>query len=1017
MVDNSFTVQDFFPQFGTDGRWILFNATTLRDDTGTVCGAIEMIQDVTEHKQAEEALLKSEERARRYGAAITEMALEKPFNGIDLEHSFKKACKLLSETIDVARASVWMLSDDGLELQCKMLYEAERKAFSKGAILNTKAFPEYFEAIKTKSKLGTEDAQYDPRTEKITTNYLAPHGISSLLDAGIIVDGKLVGVVSAEHVGTKRKWHSDEESFVNSMASFVAQRIAESDRRKAERALKESQQVLDSIIRNIPDIIFRLDTEGRITFISEFVRAYGYVPEEMIGKSILDYIHPEDREKTLNKINERKSGNGKTSSLEIRLKSRNCESRHFEIKSGVIERENIFLLDAEGLYESDRAQAKHFIGTQGVARDITDRKKAEEQLNENTALLKAAGRVARVGAWKSDLVTGVITWSDELAIIHGKEPGYSPPFNEARSFIAPEWKEKVLSAYRKCIETGSELEEEFEIITAAGERIWARASGEPVRNVSGEIVQMRGALQDITAQKHYEHSLKESELRYRSLFESANDAILILKGNRFYDCNPKTLKMYGCERNQIIGKYPFDFSPEFQPDGSSSKEKALDHIDRANKGGFEFFQWQHCRYDGSLFDAEISLTRFDINDEPHLLMLIRDITEKIEAEKKIKAMENQLVQSQKMQAIGTLAGGIAHDFNNILSPVLGYTDLLKMRLPIDSTEYDYTQQIYQASNRAKDLVSQILTFSRQTEHELKPIEIEIILKEVIKLLRSSLPSTIEIKQSIRGGSLIMGDPIQIHQMLMNLCTNAAHAMQERGGSLSVELKNIELRSEFIGDKISLKTGTYVQLCVSDTGHGMTPDLLDRVFDPYFTTKERGKGTGMGLSVVHGIVESYSGAISVYSEPGKGTTFKILIPAIERRTESKAIKAIDIPKGTERILFVDDEQLIIAMSRVQLEGLGYKVSSMVSSLDALELFKKNPDGFDLVITDMTMPKMTGDELAREIKRIRPNIPIILCTGFSSKIVSEGHQHIDIDAFLMKPILIGDLSKTVRKVLDE
>jgi len=226
--------------------------------------------------------------------------------------------------------------------------------------------------------------------------------------------------------------------------------------------------------------------------------------------------------------------------------------------------------------------------------------------------------------------------------------------------------------------------------------------------------------------------------------------------------------------------------------------------------------------------------------------------------------------------------------------------------------------------------------------------------------------------------MVMVDPTQIHQILMNLCTNAAHAMQERGGCLSIELNTIELNSGIVSEKNSLESGNYVQLCVSDTGHGMPSKVIDRIFDPYFTTKERGEGTGMGLSVVHGIVESYNGAISVQSEPGKGSTFKILLPVVERCAEPERVKVFDIPKGTEHILFVDDEQVLVEISRTQLEGIGYNVSTMTSSLEALELFKTNPGRFDLVITDMTMPKMTGDELAWEIKRIAPDMPILLCT---------------------------------------
>jgi CheY-like chemotaxis protein len=263
----------------------------------------------------------------------------------------------------------------------------------------------------------------------------------------------------------------------------------------------------------------------------------------------------------------------------------------------------------------------------------------------------------------------------------------------------------------------------------------------------------------------------------------------------------------------------------------------------------------------------------------------------------------------------------------------------------------------------------------------------------------------------------MGDPTQLHQILMNLCTNAGHAMQEKGGLLAIELKSIDLKEDLVSDRITLKPGNYVQLSVSDTGLGIQAKHLDRVFDPFFTTKERGEGTGMGLSVVHGIVKNYKGAIYVYSKEGKGSTFKIFLPAIERRAEPEKREAEDIPKGTEHILFVDDEPILVKLGTSQLEAIGYKVSSRSNSLEALALFKNKPDSFDLVITDMTMPKLTGDGLATEIKRVRPDIPIILCTGFSSKITSDNMEQFDFDAFLMKPIILKEMAKIVRKFLDE
>jgi PAS domain S-box-containing protein len=393
-----------------------------------------------------------------------------------------------------------------------------------------------------------------------------------------------------------------------------------------------------------------------------------------------------------------------------------------------------------------------------------------------------------------------------------------------------------------------------------------------------------------------------------------------------------------------------------------------------------------------------------------VILIFRDVTEKIKLQK-------QIIQSQKMEALGTLSGGIAHDFNNILSAIMGYTELTLDSVEQDSQLYTNLQEVFHAGNRAKDLVKQILTFSRQTEQELKPVQVDIIVNEALKLLRSSLPTTIEMRRNIQSKALIMADSTQIHQIIMNLCTNAEHAMRESGGVLKVELEDVELDEDFTASYPNMKPGAYINLTVGDTGHGMSPDVLERIFDPFFTTKETGDGTGMGLSVVHGIIGSYGGMITEYSEPGQGSTFKVYLPIIERNKEPCAESEESMPTGSECILFVDDEPTLANLGKQTLESLGYDVEIRTGSIEALELFKNQPDGFDLVIADMTMPNMTGEDLAQELMRIKPNIPIILCTGFSAKIDDQKANAMGIRAFVLKPIVKQAIATTVRKVLDE
>lgn len=408
-----------------------------------------------------------------------------------------------------------------------------------------------------------------------------------------------------------------------------------------------------------------------------------------------------------------------------------------------------------------------------------------------------------------------------------------------------------------------------------------------------------------------------------------------------------------------------------------------------------------------------------VKDQLHAETLERSIRYSLRANQadiEKSRLEMQLYQAQKMESIGTLAGGIAHDFNNILSSIIGFTELALYNVEKGTQLYGDLQEVYTAGNRAKELVNQILTFARQADAEVKPLRADMIAKEALKLLRASIPSTIEFRQNFKSESLIMADPTQIHQIFMNLCTNAAHAMENTGGILTVEVADVKLDQTATGGKTGLEPGDYLKISISDTGTGIPPDIVPSIFDPYFTTKKPGEGTGMGLAMVHGIVTNCMGEISVESAVGKGTAFTILLPVTQRTAESDAYKDEKIHAGTERILFVDDELAIAKMNGQILEKLGYNVTIQTSSLDALALFEKKPNDFDMVITDMTMPKMTGDRLAAELIKIRHDIPILLCTGYSKNVSDGSMAAIGIRAILHKPILKADLSRTIRRILD-
>ncbi|HEY7489985.1 MAG TPA: response regulator [Candidatus Tectomicrobia bacterium] len=382
-----------------------------------------------------------------------------------------------------------------------------------------------------------------------------------------------------------------------------------------------------------------------------------------------------------------------------------------------------------------------------------------------------------------------------------------------------------------------------------------------------------------------------------------------------------------------------------------------------------------------------------------------------------KRLEAQLRQAQKMEAIGTLAGGIAHDFNNLLAAILGYTELALHAIHQDSDVSHYLQEVHKAGQRAKILVQQILTFSRRTEQTRTPVRLSHLVEEALALLRASLPSTIAMRHQIsQDAGTVLADPTQLQQVLLNLGANAEYAMRQTGGLLEIRLEPVEVDEPMLAQHPELQAGPYVCITVTDTGHGMTPDVVERIFEPFFTTKGPGEGTGMGLALVHGIVASHGGVVTVASVVGQGTTFTVYLPRTDASVPDEAAQEGTLPTGVERVLFVDDEESLVGLGQEILGLLGYDVVVCTGSVEALEVFRMAPQSFDLVITDQTMPYMTGEELARELRRLRADIPIILCTGFSHIMQAEKAQELGIDAFLLKPLAIQDLARVIQQVLE-
>jgi PAS domain S-box-containing protein len=501
--------------------------------------------------------------------------------------------------------------------------------------------------------------------------------------------------------------------------------------------------------------------------------------------------------------------------------------------------------------------------------------------------------------------------------------------------------------------------------------------------------------------KQAEDALRESEEHFRLLTEASFEGIVIHDKGKILLANDRYYELFGYEPDELAGKDAISLTAT--PD---SVRRIRECIAEGNPGPYEV---TGKKKDGTIFPMEIWSKMFQYQGQTARMSAIRDITEK-------KKLEGQLHHVLKMESIGTLAGGIAHDFNNIIGIILGNTELAMDDVPEWNPARLNLEEILTACLRAKDVVRQLLSFARKTKLEKKPTNILPIVKDSLKLLRSSIPTSIELRQNIaKNVDTILADPTQINQVLINLCTNADHAMPD-GGVIVVTLKNVELDEDTAAQYTDLNPGRYVNLAVSDTGHGISLEEFDRIFDPYFTTKELGKGTGMGLAVVHGIVKGHNGLITVESELGKGTTFSIFFPAVKKEAIVETKTGEKLPTGGERILFVDDEVSLVKMGQQRLERLGYKVEATTSPIEALELFRSKPAQFDLVITDLTMPKMTGDKLVKEILNIRPDIPIILCTGFSDKIDEKKATAIGAADYIEKPLDKREFAFIIRKVLD-
>jgi two-component system, cell cycle sensor histidine kinase and response regulator CckA len=764
-------------------------------------------------------------------------------------------------------------------------------------------------------------------------------------------------------------------------------------RKKAEEELQRGRDLMEVVTKGTGVIIAAVDTGFRYTL---FNRAYEEEVKRLsgkkirIGSSMIETFSelPEQRRALIEEWTP--VLRGKTTKKIIAFGDPSRRRRNYEVLHTPIR-------DARG----------RVIGAGEVALDVTDQVKIARSLQESEARFRLVLKNAPVSVAAQDRDLRFLWAYNQRTVksseIIGKTDG---------DIFPAEFAERLTALKRRVLESGSEIREQI-WLESGGRRVFLDLFLEPLRDDDGQIIGVGNATVDLTPMKTAEDALetrvaeRTAELRQQAeLLDLANDAIIVraIDGTVTF-WNKGAEDLYGWTREAALGKNKVDL---MRPQSPPS-------IEEINTGILAEGHWEgelnHLAENGRpilVFSRQVLKGR-EAGRPLEVLEINQDITER-------RRGEEQLRQLEKIKALGTLAGGIAHDINNILVPILINTELALSDAPKDSPMARRLAVALEATNRGKELVRQIIAFSRQEKQNIEPADLSAVLRDALKLLRSSISKNIVMSERIEGASCIVRvDPVQIHQVILNLGANAAHAMRENGGRLDIRLERIEVDSRLAAGNPDLKPGPYCRLTVSDTGHGMSSEVMSRAFDPFFTTKKSGEGTGMGLSVVHGIIKAHGGSITVYSEPGQGTTFYIYLPRIQEGLNRKTTGDDFIATGTERVLFIDDEKIVIQSIRPMLEKLGYKVTGTTSPREAMALFRQDPQVFDLVITDQSMPDMSGETLAREMMSVRPDIPIILSTGFSETLREEEVKAQGVREIIMKPYSIKDISACIRRAL--
>ena len=960
------------------------------------------ITDLGSRRKQEEEARAKERRTKAQAAALMDLVGDPATAAGDFDAGVRRLTELAVSAVDVDGAGVWLLDDFGRTLVCADFYSRAGRSHSEGESLSRDFLPAYFSALQTEKAVAVGDARTDARVSEMLGSYLLPRGVGATLDAPIRIRGYVVGVLCLEHKGGPRVWTDDERVFAGSLADQATQLLLHVEHVKADRSAREATERLQEIFSHTTEAIFSL----RVTPAKEFIyEEFNPAAAEMSGVQSIKACgrRPQDVMPV-------------ETAAQLNANYRRCleEGRPIEYiqtlgfgpgRRGTYSTFLIPIRDASGRI--------HRIA--GFARDVTEQQEAERALLVSEEKFSKAFRSSPDAISVSDAANGVFMDINEgferlfackAADVIGKSS------RELDLWAVPEDRDRLLGA----LKAGGSVKN-FETT--------ARPRSGPTKPcvLAAETVEIGGrtclvlVIRDVTEQRAAERALRESEAKFRSYFESPLIGMAITSPDRrWLEVNDQLCRMLGYTQEELRGMTWADLTV----DGDLQDNET--YLRRALAGELETYAMdkRYRRKDGEIIHTSIAVRCIRKADgaADYFLTVVQDQTARIEAERAQGELESQLRQAQKLEALGQLAGGIAHDFNNILTAIMAYAELAAMDLENPDEVRQHLDQVQKASNRARDLVRRILTFSRQRKQERKAVPLKPVIEEALSLVRSTLPASIEISVRVAPDApVVLADLSQVHQVLMNLCTNSAHAMKDRPGRLDVALERVSVDAALVRAQPDLREGVYARLTVSDTGSGMAPEIVKRIFEPFFTTKAPGEGTGLGLSVVHGIMQDHEGAVTVESGLGLGTIFRLYFPekiGVEDETQTGA-QPLARGRG-ERVMFIDDELALCDSTRQLLDRLGYQTTAFSSPVAALERFRQEPDDFDIVITDLSMPFMTGVDVGREMLALRPELPVMLASGFSGTWTREKVRTQGLRDLLVKPLTAAAISAAIRRVLD-